>query len=250
MRQLKLVLGHRHECSYLPLQTACSAYIDPELNMDTETYTQLAELGFRRSGDLVYRPHCPNCQECLPVRIPVRNFSPSRSQTRTLQANAEVRAIPKAGIFQTEHYELFLRYLSVRHDDGGMANSSPEEYMSFLGCRWAEPWFVEFRLGDELLAVAVVDRLLGGLSAVYTFFDPLQTRRGLGTLAVLWQVDEARRRGLDWVYLGYWIKDCRKMSYKEHFRALQVRTGGHWIEFEKGGKINAQYANIRQFTGP
>jgi arginine-tRNA-protein transferase len=129
-----------------------------------------------------------------------------------------------------EHFQLFQRYQRARHAEGGMADAGREAFMDFLGCAWSDTRFVEFRLGDDLLAVAVVDRLLGGLSAVYTFFDPRQSARGLGVFAVLWQVEEARRLGLDWLYLGYWIRDCRKMAYKSRYRPLEAWVDGVWRE--------------------
>jgi len=167
----------------------------------------------------------------------VPHFAPDRSQLRNLRDNGDVSVTLKPAIYNEEHYRLFCRYLSARHEDGGMANSSPEDFLGFLSSDWAETWFVEFRCQGTLVAVAVVDRLDAGLSAVYTFFDPAQRERGLGTLAVLWQVGEARRLGLDWVYLGFWIGDCRKMSYKDHFRPLQALLEGEWHQFEKGEKI-------------
>jgi len=238
VKQIRLFRGAEHPCSYLPGRAACSAYADPTLELDVPIYSGLAAQGFRRSGDLVYRPHCLGCAACVPVRIPVARFAPDRSQRRVLRDNAGVAATSKPAVFDEAHYRLFQRYLAARHDDGGMADSSEEDYMGFLGSRWADTRFVEFRLEGRLLAVAVVDRLETGLSAAYTFFDPDEDRRGLGTLAVLWQVGEARRRGLEWVYLGFWIEGCRKMNYKDRFRPLQALRGGQWLTFEKGEKIH------------
>lgn len=237
MKQIGLMLGDGHSCSYLSGRVARSAYVDTDLELDVPTYSRLAEQGFRRSGDLVYRPHCHACTACVPVRIPVARFSPDRSQLRNLRDNTGLTVIAKPAQFDEEHYRLFQHYLLSRHEDGGMADSSREDYIGFLGSNWADTRFVEFRSDKKLLAVAVVDRLDTGLSAVYTFFDPNQAARGLGTLAVLWQVGEARRLNLKWVYLGFWIDDCRKMNYKERFRPLQARIAGQWREYEKGGKI-------------
>jgi leucyl-tRNA---protein transferase len=238
LKRIRLFQGPAHACSYLPGRLAQSLYVDTGLILDPVTYSRLAEQGFRRSGDLVYRPDCPGCSACVPVRIPVACFSPNRSQLRNLRDNGEMIAIPKPAVYTDEHYQLFQRYLAARHEDGGMADSSPEDYLGFLASDWAETWFVEFREQERLLAVAVVDRLDTGLSAVYTFFDPAQHERGLGTLAVLWQISEAKRLGLDWVYLGFWIGDCRKMSYKDRFRPLEALLDGEWRVFEKGEKID------------
>lgn len=238
MMRVNLMRGPDHACSYLPGQTARSAYVDVNLELDMAVYSRLVEQGFRRSGDLVYRPHCQTCSACVPVRIPVGRFAPDRSQLRTLRENAGLAVTVKPAAFDAEHYRLFRRYLAARHDDSGMANSSPEDYMGFLGSEWATTSFVEFRLEGSLLAVAVVDWLEQGLSAVYTFFDPRHTHRSLGTQAVLWQVGEAQRLGLPWVYLGFWIEGCRKMNYKDRFRPLEALLGGQWQTFEKGEKIH------------
>ncbi len=237
MKQIKLYLGTEHPCSYLPGRRANSAYVDPGMELDTRTYSRLAELGFRRSGDMAYRPHCRACKACVPVRIPVERFLPDRSQMRNLRANIDLAAAPRPAEFVEEHYRLFSRYQQARHREGGMGDSSPEDYLGFLGSRWANTSFVEFRAKDKLLAVAVVDRLENGLSAVYTFFDPDCAQRGMGTYVVLWQIGEARRLGLEWLYLGYWIKECRKMNYKSRYRPIEAFVGEHWLRFEKGEKI-------------
>ena len=239
MRQIQLFGGPEHPCSYLPGQFSRSAYVDTRLKLDVPTYSTLAAQGFRRSGDLVYRPHCRSCSACVPMRLPVARFLPNRSQCRTLRINADLAIVPKAADFAEEHYRLFLCYLAARHDDGGMAGSSPQDYIGFLGSSWADTRFVEFRLQGRLVSVAIVDLLANGLSAVYTFFDPAYDERGLGTLAVLWQIEEARRLGLDWLYLGYWIGACRKMNYKDKFRPIEAMIGDRWVPFEKGKKIDA-----------
>ncbi len=237
--RIRFFLGGEHPCAYLPGQTANSAYLDADLTPSPALYSRLVEQGFRRSGALVYRPHCRNCAACIPIRIPTARFVPDRSQRRNLRNNADLKVTRKPPEFAEEHYRLFRRYLAARHGDGAMANLSAQEYIGFLGSDWANTSFVEFKAKDRLLAVAVMDRLDRGLSAVYTFFDPAQAARGLGTQAVLWQIGEARRLGLEWLYLGYWIGDCRKMSYKTRFRPLEALIGEHWKGFEKGEKILA-----------
>ena len=146
MRQIQLFGGPEHPCSYLPGQISRSAYVDTHLKLDVPTYSILAGQGFRRSGDLVYRPHCRSCPACVPIRLPVARFLPNRSQLRTLRINTDLTILPRPAEFVEEHYRLFLRYLAARHDDCGMADSSPQDYMGFLGSSWADTWFVEFRL--------------------------------------------------------------------------------------------------------
>lgn len=237
MKKIPLYLGQAHECAYLPGQMVRTAYVGPEAGMSLALYSLLAERGFRRSGDLVYRPYCPNCSACVPVRVPVAHFSPNRSQVRAWRRNADLVMCAKAAVFDEEHYRLFSRYLNSRHAEGGMASSTRNEYIEFLASDWAKTAFVEFRSDDVLLAVAVVDDLRDALSAVYTFYDPLFAERSLGTYAILWQIAEARRLGLKWLYLGYWISDCRKMAYKNRFRPFEALIAGHWLMCEKGEKI-------------
>lgn len=239
MKKILLYLGSEHACGYLSAQVAQMAYVGPETSMSATLYSLLAEQGFRRSGDLVYRPYCADCSACVPVRVPPARFVPNRSQVRAWKRNADLTVRVKAAVFEEEHFHLFSRYLKSRHAEGVMALSTRDEYIEFLASDWARTSFVEFRLNDLLLAVAVVDHLRDALSAVYTFYDPLFGERSLGTLAVLWQIMEARRLGLSWLYLGYWITDCRKMAYKSRFRPFEALVAGHWRSYEKGEKIHS-----------
>lgn len=217
-----------HPCSYLPGRQAVSLFADPRAGMSTELYGELAESGFRRSGVDVYRPMCPGCQACIPVRIPVARMTHRRRERRIWECNADLRVSLQSSEFRNEHYDLYCRYLTARHSGGGMDNPTPEGYLQFLRSAWCETRFVEFRKEGKLLAVAVTDVLPSGLSAVYTFFDPEASRRSLGTHTILWQAQEARRRGLPWLFLGYWIEACDKMRYKGRFRPLQALEEGVW----------------------
>ena len=237
MKRIPLLLGTEQECSYLPLQRSRLIFVEPAERMDRAVYSALANQGFRRSGNLVYRPYCASCRACVPIRIPVSRFRPNRTQARIMRRNSDLEVIVKPSSFSESHYQLFQRYLGSRHADGDMAGSSREDYVDFLTSDWAGTSFVEFRDSAGLVAVAIMDRLDMGLSAVYTFFDPAHAARSPGTFAVLWQIDEARRLGLNWIYLGFWIEDCRKMNYKDRFRPLQAFIDGDWRLFEKGEKI-------------
>ncbi len=227
LRTLRLYLTVEHPCGYLDGRAARNVVADPRV-MDNGLYAQLARLGFRRSGEHVYRPHCLGCGECLSLRIPAGRFRPNRTQVRTARANADLRVSCRQPGFSQEHYRLFERYLKHRHPNGGMDNPTPESYLSFITARWSDTRLYEFRQEKALLGVAVVDHLEDGLSAVYTFFDPQAGRRSLGTYAILWQIGEAARLGLDWVYLGYWIRHCQKMAYKAGFRPHEVFIDGRW----------------------
>lgn len=234
-RQLALYLTAEHHCSYLDGLRARTLFVDPLARMDTGTYQTLVDQGFRRSGSHVYRPACRGCAQCVPVRIPVGDFRPDRSQRRNWQRNtSDLRLVDAPAAFDPAHFSLYLRYLASRHPDGGMAeDSSVESYRRFL----VDPWggrthFLELRFGERLAAVAVTDRLVHGLSAVYTFFDPQLQGRGPGTLAVLTQIQLARGLGLAYLYLGYWIGACRKMAYKDRFRPIEAWDGSAWRRFE------------------
>jgi leucyl-tRNA---protein transferase len=162
------------------------------------------------------------------VRINVHHFSPNRSQKRCLQNNLNTTAIIKPALFETAHYEMYLRYQKQRHTESEMANSSEEDYISFLKSDWCKTQFIEFSIENELAGIAVVDYLENSLSAVYTFFDPKFSSHSLGVYAVLWQIEQAKKLGLHYVYLGFWIKNCKKMSYKTQYQPLQGLVNQQW----------------------
>ena len=228
LNTLRLFVTIEHDCNYLPQRLARNLVADPDVT-DQQLYSQLAKLGFRRSGDHVYRPHCPNCYACQSLRIPVSRFRPDRSQLRTRKRNQDLLVQEVNCQYSQEHFQLFQRYLHSRHRNGGMDDTDPEHYFSFITSPWSITRLYEFRLQQRLLAVAVVDYLDDGLSAVYTFFDPHEVGRGLGTYTILWQIEKAATLGLDWVYLGYWIRDCVKMTYKSKFRPHEIFLHGRWI---------------------
>ena len=224
---LRMFLTTDYACNYLSGRMARNLVADPAVT-DNRLYTQLAALGFRRSGEHIYRPHCRGCNACRSLRIPARGFRPNRAQRRIQLRNQDMQVREMAAEFRDEHFDLFARYIRIRHPGGGMDPASPDNYWSFVASPWCSTGLCEFRLNQTLMAVAVVDRLDNGLSAVYTFFEPQAAARGLGTLAILWQISEAQRLGLDWVYLGYWIKHCDKMAYKIRFRPHEVFLPERW----------------------
>lgn len=231
---LRLFHTGGHACGYWPDRAARDLVLDPRDPRLGAIYPQALAWGFRRSGDLVYRPHCTHCRACVAVRIPVADFAPDRSQRRCLARNASVQARIVPAQRTPEHFALYQRYLEARHQDGGMDGHGPAEFDQFLLGSWPDTRFVELRepaTADgpgHLLAVAVTDRVPGALSAVYTFFDPDQGARGLGTLAILRQIEWARRDGLEHLYLGYWIDGHGKMDYKRRFRPLEAFDGRRW----------------------
>ncbi|MCB1878234.1 MAG: arginyltransferase [Chromatiales bacterium] len=232
-------------CTYLPERAAGMLFVDPRADIDTGVYSYLIQHGFRRSGDYVYRPKCPNCDACVPIRLPVRDFLPRRSQRRNWKANHGLRVQSRKAEFNDEHYALYERYVKGRHRGGGMDDTSPDQYVDFLANQWGDTRFYEFREGNRLLAVAVVDHLINALSAVYTFFDPDYRDRGLGVYSILWQIEESRRLGNEWLYLGYWIRECRKMAYKDEYRPLEVYRSNRWIRYGPGEEVDTRQDRLR-----
>ena len=220
------------ECGYLPDREAKNLIIDPHLPVTNALFGDLLECGFRRSGQHIYRPHCDGCQACIPVRVPVKQFSPNRSQKRCWRRNQDLTHTRAPAEFNREQFDLYQRYMNSRHGDSGMADSTESQYLEFLSCPGVNTHFYEFRLRRRLVAVAVTDDLPRGLSAVYTYYDPQLEERSLGTFAVLWQIHEARRLGLPWVYLGYWIEACAKMRYKSNFSPLEAYRNSRWSTLE------------------
>ncbi len=236
-KNLPLYLSAASACSYLAEHRSRNLFVDPEADMDLLVYSHLARRGFRRSGRLVYRPHCDACRQCLSIRLPLDRFHMKRRFRRVLEANRDLKVTPRSASFIAEHYALYQRYTAARHADGKMQESTPSEYTDFLMADWCDTHFLEMRLEDRLLAVAVTDQLEDGLSAVYTFFEPEQAKRSLGTFAILAQIGLGRQLQLPYLYLGYWIRDCGKMRYKADFRPLQIFSEGEWQEFSPGQAI-------------
>ncbi|MGQ9660216.1 MAG: arginyltransferase [Thermochromatium sp.] len=240
-RLLPLYLTGEHDCSYLTGVRARTLFVDPGARIDGATYQRFIDQGFRRSGTYIYRPACCGCLACVPVRLPVAEFAPNRSQRRNWRLNApDIRVGDVPAAFYPEHFDLYRRYLTARHADGTMAEDATEDsYRRFLVESWGGTTrFIELRLEGRLVGVAVTDVLEQGLSAVYTFFDPELGRRALGTFGVLTQIQTARRLGRPYLYLGYWIAESRKMVYKERFRPIEAWDGQTWRRFERAQPLN------------
>lgn len=216
------------DCSYLPPRLARNLLVDPAVPLNPTLFDALLNHGFRRSGRHIYRPHCDGCQECVPVRVPSQQFRPNRSQLRCQRRNQDLSQTPASAEFNPEHFELYCRYLAQRHRGSSMNNPTEEDYLNFLTCPGIETLFHEFRLGKQLVAVAVTDYAPSGLSAIYSFFEPTLNQRSLGTYTIMWQLREALRRRLPYLFLGYWIKNCRKMAYKNQFQPLELFHHGLW----------------------
>lgn len=226
-QRARLLLGTEHACGYLPERRARSAFIDPGFAMDPQRYGLLLDQGFRRSGGYVYRPMCLLCSACRPARVVVTDFETRRAHRRCLAQNADIQ-LHIATRLTAEHFALYSRYLRARHPDGGMDAEDAEAFHEFLNCPWGRTEFWELRAGAQLMAVAVVDRVPQGLSAVYTFFEPDCPQRGLGTYAILRQIELARAEGLPYLYLGYWVEGSQTMDYKRRFRPMELLDSRGW----------------------
>ena len=229
LARLKFYATQPHPCSYLPDEQATTLFLDPSQPMDVQVYAELSEMGFRRSGDHLYRPHCQRCSACIPARIPATGINLSRQQRRILKRNADLQVRPVKPAVTEEYYALYASYIEKRHADGDMYPPSRDQFNTFLVRDLSFCRFYEFRLDGLLKALAVTDVLPNGLSAVYTFYDASDERRSLGRYAILWQIGEAARLGLKAVYLGYWIKNCRKMNYKTEYRPIELLVNQRWV---------------------
>jgi arginyl-tRNA--protein-N-Asp/Glu arginylyltransferase len=232
-------------CPYVPGRAERKLIVELTGDAAPEFYDELSRAGFRRSHRFSYRPACRSCAACVPVRIAVDRFADTRSTRRVRNINAGINAgapngrnggalagrllAPRA---TEEQFRLFAAYQRSRHRDSDMAAMSYADYQGMVEDSAVRTAIVEFReKAGALVAVSLIDRLDDGISAVYSFYDPTHRRRSLGTWCILWLVEECRRAGLAYVYLGYWIGESPKMAYKARFPALERLADGSWIPF-------------------
>lgn len=229
--KLRFFITSPHSCNYLDDREATSVFADPYFPKDKALYSRLVSSGFRRSGEHLYKPHCMTCSECVPVRIPVNEFKMRRNQKRTWKINQDLSIEKFKATFREDHFLLYQKYQSKRHPNGGMDNSSRDDYIEFLLATWSDSYLYEFRLDDKLLAVSVVDELDGAYSAIYTFFDPDLQQRSLGKFAILALIEQSKLAGHSYLYLGYWISSCDKMKYKVDYQPIECLIDEEWKKF-------------------
>lgn len=195
----------------------------------SEVNSTLSRAGFRRSHDIVYRPVCPACSACVPVRIPVADFEPSRSLRRVLRTNTEFSLTEVPAEATGEQFRLFSAYQRLRHGDSDMARMTMSDFVAMVDEGRSDTTLLEARdARGRLTACILTDRLADGYSAVYSFFDATQRHRSLGTYLILKLIERCRTEGLGYVYLGYWIEGSRKMAYKARFQPMEALGRDGW----------------------
>jgi leucyl-tRNA---protein transferase len=211
----------------------------PELN------NILTQGGFRRSQSIAYRPACEGCRACVSVRVVAKDFQPTQSMRRITRRNADIASEMRIAVPTSEQYSVFRAYLDSRHRDGGMADMTVLDYAMMVEDSHIETRIIEYRRRDtgagsatgnrsdgDLVAIALTDVLGDGLSMVYSFFEPDEAARSLGTFMVLDHIARAQRMGLSYVYLGYWVRGSRKMDYKSRFLPQERLMPDGWARVE------------------
>lgn len=225
----RIGLSQPFECSYLPnRQEQLLVILDPSC-YSSNKFESLLGLGFRRSGNQIYRPHCPICSACSSVRVLANEFMPTKSQKRKLNKAKNRFEVKYSQVEREQYYPLYSKYISLRHQDGSMYPPDKSQFQSFLFCSWLTITFIELWDQENLVAVAVTDCMDNAISAIYTFFDPDYEHFSLGTVMILQQLKFAKQQRKQFVYLGYQIDECDKMKYKTQFLPAQKQLNDQWV---------------------
>ncbi|WP_409425245.1 arginyltransferase [Pseudoalteromonas sp. RW-H-Ap-1] len=225
----RIGLSQPFECSYLPdRQEQLLVILDPSC-YSSNKFESLLGLGFRRSGNQIYRPHCPICSACSSVRVLADEFMPTKSQKRKQNKAKNRFEVKYSQVEREQYYPLYSKYISLRHQDGSMYPPDKSQFQSFLFCSWLTITFIELWHQDTLVAVAVTDCMNNAISAIYTFFDPDFEHYSLGSVMILQQLKFAKEQNKEFVYLGYQIDECDKMKYKTQFLPAQKQVNDEWL---------------------
>jgi leucyl-tRNA---protein transferase len=231
-------------CPYLPGQEERKVFTHLVGERAADLNNLLTQGGFRRSQSIAYRPACEQCRACVSVRVVADEFRPTRNMRRVLDRNADVVGDMRVAMPTAEQYSVFRAYLDARHFEGGMADMTVLDYAMMVEDSHVQTRLVEYRRRDrradgrpdgdgELLAVALTDVLKDGLSMVYSFYEPEPEQRSLGTFMILDHIARARRMGLAYVYLGYWVRGSRKMDYKSRFLPQERLAPEGWLRIDR-----------------
>lgn len=222
----------RSECPYLPDQTEQRVAVD--INENPSLHDRLAQAGFRRVENWVYKPACPKCNACQPWRVDCSAFRAGRNMKRIARANADLKNSMQRIQPTQEHYDLFQRYVRSRHTDGQMAMMNKDEFVSMIENSPIETLLMDYKTPEgRLVGSVLTDVQNDGLSAVYSFFDPAEAPRSLGTFMILDLVHRTTEAGLRWLYLGYYVENSQKMMYKARFQPAETHIDGIWRPFTR-----------------
>ena len=232
LHKLQFYVTTPYKCGYLPAKMAQSLIATPHHLVDNNIYSGLIQQGFRRSGKFAYRPHCEHCTACIPTRIVLEKFSPSRSRKRACKQHHDLVAHILPLAYHQDHFELYAHYQAARHAEPENFNAEKddaEQYRQFLCMSNVESLIVEFRdVENRLKIVSMVDIVQDGVSAVYTFYDTSDRKSSYGTYSIMWQTEWTKSLNLPYLYLGYWIAASEKMAYKEAFKPQEKFIDGEW----------------------
>tara|TARA_B100000767_G_C19732817_1_gene522531 strand:- start:76 stop:801 length:726 start_codon:yes stop_codon:yes gene_type:complete len=230
LEEIQFYVTTKYACGYISGQDAQSIVATPYKNINSKNFEGLINEGFRRSGQYVYKPNCKSCNACVPIRLLASKFVASRSQKRAANYldKLTIKILPLN--FNEEHYELYVHYQNRRHQDTGKSEDEISDYNDFLIKSNVESKLVEFRLGNELKMVTIIDIVNDGISAVYTFYDCSNRKLSLGTISIMWLISFCKKQNLSFLYLGYWINESKKMKYKTNFKPYELLLEGIWQE--------------------
>ena len=230
LNSVQFYITTKYSCGYIKHRSAQSMVATPYKTIGSDIYSNLIHKGFRRSGQYVYKPHCGECQACIPIRLSTASFLISRSQKRVKKIHSHITARILPLEFSDEHYELYINYQNKRHRTNSSQEDDIGDYHDFLIKSNMQSKLIEFRDDGQLVMVTIIDELKNGLSAVYTFYDCNNTKYSLGTFSILWLLNYCLNKKIPYVYLGYWIKQSLKMAYKINFKPYELLINDVWQE--------------------